>query len=101
VACRGRRLGAGYGCPLIDVSTSEVYGSGGADSEDDVCTFQAPTSARKEYAVAKLAAETMLRNTAGLDVRIVRPFNVAGPRQSPTAASSSRASSSRPASGCR
>jgi UDP-glucose 4-epimerase len=70
------------GCPLIDVSTSEVYGSGGADSEDDPCTFQAPTSARKEYAVAKLAAETMLRNTEGLDVRIIRPFNVAGPGQS-------------------
>lgn len=69
-------------CPLIDVSTSEVYGSGGSDAEDDPCTFQAPTSARKEYAVAKLAAETMLRNTPDLDVRIVRPFNVAGPRQS-------------------
>lgn len=70
-----------YGCPLIDVSTSEVYGSGHADQEGDVCTFQAATSARKEYAVAKLAAETMLRNTTGLDVRIVRPFNVAGPGQ--------------------
>lgn len=69
-------------CPLVDVSTSEVYGSGGSDSEDDPCTFQAPTSARKEYAVAKLAAETMLRNMAGLDLRIIRPFNVAGPRQS-------------------
>lgn len=71
------------GCPLIDVSTSEVYGSGGKDREDGDCTFAASTSARKEYAVAKLAAETMLRNTPGLDVRIVRPFNVAGPRQLP------------------
>ena len=70
------------GCPLVDVSTSEVYGSGGADSENDPCTFQAWPSARKEYAVSKLAAETMLLNTPGLDVRIVRPFNVAGPRQS-------------------
>lgn len=69
------------GCPLIDVSTSEVYGSGSVDREGDDCTFRAPASARKEYAVAKLTAETMLRNTAGLDVRIVRPFNVAGPRQ--------------------
>jgi UDP-glucose 4-epimerase len=34
-----------------------------------------------EYAVAKMAAETMLLNTDGLDVRIIRPFNVAGPRQ--------------------
>ena len=71
-----------YRCPLVDVSTSEVYGSGGSDAEDDVCTFRPETSARKEYAIAKLAAETMLRNTSGLDVRIVRPFNVAGPRQS-------------------
>lgn len=66
---------------LVDVSTSEIYGSGGMDCEDDDCTFRAPTSARKEYAVAKLAAETMLRNTPGLDTVIVRPFNVAGPRQ--------------------
>lgn len=66
--------------PLVDVSTSEVYGSGGSDAEDDVCTFRPETSARKEYAVAKLAAETMLRNR-DLDLRIIRPFNVAGPRQ--------------------
>lgn len=69
------------GATLVDVSTSEVYGSGHEDSEDDVCTFRPETSARKEYAVAKLAAETMLRNSR-IDVRIVRPFNVAGPRQS-------------------
>lgn len=70
------------GAVLVDVSTSEVYGSGHADREDDVCTFRPEVSARKEYAVAKLAAETMLRN-AGIDVRVVRPFNVAGPRQKP------------------
>jgi UDP-glucose 4-epimerase len=75
------RWAAGYGCPLVDVSTSEVYGSGGSDVETDVCTFRPETSARKEYAVAKLAAETMLRNRP-LDLRIIRPFNVAGPRQS-------------------
>jgi UDP-glucose 4-epimerase len=68
-------------CPLIYVSTSEVYGSGHADTETDVCTFGADSSARKEYAVAKLAAETMLRNSPWLDARIVRPFNVAGPGQ--------------------
>lgn len=75
------RWASAYGCPLIDVSTSEVYGSGGSDAEDDVCTFRPDTSARKEYALAKLAAETMLRNR-DLDLRIIRPFNVAGPRQS-------------------
>lgn len=66
---------------LVDVSTSEVYGSGHQDRETDPCVFWPETSARKEYAVGKLAAETLLRNTPGLDVRIVRPFNVAGPRQ--------------------
>lgn len=74
------RWAVSYGCTLVDVSTSEVYGSGGSDAEDDVCTFRPETSARKEYAVAKLAAETMLRNRR-LDLRIIRPFNVAGPRQ--------------------
>ncbi len=68
-------------CPLVYVSTSEVYGSGGEDREADDCRFGVEPSARKEYAVAKLAAETMLLNTPGLDVRIVRPFNVAGPGQ--------------------
>ncbi len=70
------------GCPLIDVSTSEVYGDpAGPNSEATQRIFQSGASARMEYAVGKLAAETMLLNTAGLDVRIVRPFNVTGPRQ--------------------
>lgn len=71
-----------FGARLIYVSTSEVYGSPeGLNSEHTPRTFQHGHSARMEYAVAKLAAETMLRNTPDLDVRIVRPFNVAGPRQ--------------------
>lgn len=71
-----------WACPLVYVSTSEVYGL-----QQQPMTEQAPRiiaaghSARMEYAVAKLAAETMLLNTDGLDVRIIRPFNVAGPRQ--------------------
>lgn len=71
-----------WSCPLVYVSTSEVYGL-----QQQPMTEQAPRiiaaghSARMEYAVAKLAAETMLLNTTGLDVRIIRPFNVAGPRQ--------------------
>jgi UDP-glucose 4-epimerase len=69
------------GCPLVNVSTSEVYGSGGTDAEDDACRFGPENTARKEYAVAKLAAEVMLHNDPRLDVRTVRPFNVAGPGQ--------------------
>jgi nucleoside-diphosphate-sugar epimerase len=78
LAQRAMRVGA----RLIYVSTSEVYGA-----QEWPTTEAAPRiiesghSARMEYAVAKLAAETMLLNTLGLDVRIIRPFNVAGPRQ--------------------
>ena len=69
------------GCPLIDVSTSEVYGSPDeANSEDTPKVFR-KFSARSEYAVSKLAAENMLVNREGVDVRIIRPFNVTGPGQ--------------------
>lgn len=73
-----------YECPLIDISTSEIYGSPGKhNAESDAKVFPNHASARMEYAVAKLAAETMLLNADGLDVRIIRPFNVAGPGQMP------------------
>lgn len=73
VACRS---------PLVYVSTSELYGpQAGACHEGMSRVFPSGFSARMEYAIAKLAAETMLLNTPELDVRIVRPFNVAGPRQ--------------------
>lgn len=71
--------------PLIDVSTSEVYGGG----EEGLCGEHMPRVVepgawpRLEYQTAKLAAEVMLLNQAEVDVRIIRPFNVAGPRQSP------------------
>lgn len=72
-------------CPLVYVSTSEVYGAQppGPIREDAPRIVAAGHSARMEYAAAKLAAETMLLNTPGLDVRVIRPFNVAGPRQRP------------------
>jgi UDP-glucuronate decarboxylase len=73
-----------YHCPVIDISTSEIYGSPDkTNAEDDPKVFPYPASARMEYAVGKLAAETMLLNRDGMDVRIIRPFNVAGPGQSP------------------
>ncbi len=71
-------------CPLIDISTSEVYGSpDSANSESTPSLFQPGHTARMEYAVSKRAAEVMLQNRPGLDVRIVRPFNITGPRQRP------------------
>lgn len=72
------------GARLLYVSTSEVYGGGvgGLCREDAPRVIAAKTTPRLEYAVAKLAAETALLNMKDLDVVVVRPFNVAGPRQS-------------------
>lgn len=72
---------------FLDVSTSEVYGGGkdGLCSETYNKVIQPETSARLEYAVGKLASETMLINkgkVSDLDAKIVRPFNISGPRQS-------------------
>jgi UDP-glucose 4-epimerase len=73
---------------LLDVSTSEIYGGGqqGYCPESTPKIVPANTTVRLEYAVAKLAAETAIINTTrvkSLKATIVRPFNVAGPRQSP------------------
>lgn len=76
------------GARLCDVSTSEVYGGGrdGYCAEGDSKIIPPVVSVRLEYAVAKLACEVALMNTArvsDLFSVIVRPFNIAGPRQSP------------------
>lgn len=80
VAARARDSGA----VLVDVSTSEIYGGGvgGLCAEEMTKVIPPKNSARLEYAVGKLAAEIALLNMPDLDVRIVRPFNVTGPRQS-------------------
>lgn len=72
---------------LIDVSTSEVYGGGrdGYCSENCSKIIPAVTTVRLEYAIGKLAAETAIINTTkvtNLNACIIRPFNIAGPRQS-------------------
>jgi nucleoside-diphosphate-sugar epimerase len=82
------RFATACSAQLVDVSTSEVYGGGrdGYCSENDTRQIQAAVTVRLEYAVAKLAAEISLVNlarTTALRVGIVRPFNVAGPRQAP------------------
>ena len=43
---RDAYLACRWGEVVVDVSTSEVYGSGHADREDDPCTFQPAVSAR-------------------------------------------------------
>ena len=84
-AARVRDWALHLGATLVYVSTSEIYGAQppGPIREDAPRIVAAGHSARMEYAAAKLAAETMLLNTPGLDVRVIRPFNVAGPRQRP------------------
>lgn len=72
---------------FINISTSEVYGAGreGCCLETDLKIIPAKTSVRLEYAIGKIAAETAIINktrVTDLDACIVRPFNVAGPRQS-------------------
>jgi len=71
---------------LCDVSTSEVYGGGrdGYCSEKDSMIIPPKITVRLEYAVAKLATEVALTNTVRVSdfhATVVRPFNVAGPRQ--------------------
>lgn len=70
-------------CRLVDVSTSEVYGGDGSCDETHAKVFRDPT-ARGEYAVAKLAMEWAISNKVAqetLDAVLIRPFNIAGPRQ--------------------
>lgn len=75
------------GIRLLDMSTSEIYGGGqeGYCSEEFAKIIPPKTSIRLEYAIAKLACETALMNTclvSNLDMVIIRPFNISGPRQS-------------------
>ena len=72
---------------LVDISTSEIYGGGrdGQCKEEYPRVITADYSVRLEYAAGKLASEIALVNmaaTAGLKTSIIRPFNIAGPRQS-------------------
>jgi UDP-glucose 4-epimerase len=72
---------------MLLASSSEVYGGGvnGLCSESTNRIVPAKTTIRLEYAVGKIAIETGVINksvTEGLSSTIIRPFNVAGPRQS-------------------
>jgi len=73
--------------PLVDTSTSEVYGKSGILKEDSKKIIPGEYQVRTEYGVGKVLAEMALVNKAKFEKRlkfnIVRPFNVAGPRQKP------------------
>ena len=79
------RLAARAGSRTLLVSTSEIYGRPGSYAEEDPALIYTPYTVRLEYAVAKALAEISSLNRARVDgtlVNVVRPFNIAGPRQS-------------------
>ena len=84
--------GAQYNnCPLIFVSTSEIYGyreKAVLLKEEGDKLLVGDFKVRNEYSIAKLLAEIVLSNTAkvsDLQYQIIRPFNISGARQLPDA----------------
>jgi UDP-glucose 4-epimerase len=80
-----------YDCPLIFVSTSEIYGYRDKavmlqEHEDKLLVGN--FKVRNEYSMAKLLSEIVISNTAkvsNLKYQIIRPFNISGARQLPDA----------------
>ncbi len=76
-----------YDCPLIFISTSEIYGYRDTAEflkEEDDKLLVGNYAVRNEYSIGKLLAEIVLSNTAkvsDLKYQIIRPFNISGPRQ--------------------
>ena len=77
-------------CPLIFVSTSEIYGHRDEKTylqENDPKILVGDFTVRNEYAIAKLLSEIAIVNNAKIDndfkYQIIRPFNVTGKYQLP------------------
>jgi UDP-glucose 4-epimerase len=72
------------GAALVTFSSAEVYGRSGQLAERDSIVVPTHYNARIEYAIGKTLTEAMTINSRarGLDGIVIRPFNVAGPRQS-------------------
>jgi nucleoside-diphosphate-sugar epimerase len=72
------------GAALCAFSSAEVYGRSGMLHERDAVVVPTHYNARLEYAIAKVLTEAITTNSrrAGLRGLVIRPFNVAGPRQS-------------------
>jgi nucleoside-diphosphate-sugar epimerase len=70
--------------PLVNFSSAEIYGKSGILQEDGDIRVPPYFNPRIEYALGKLTAEAMCVNSKdrGLRSASIRPFNVAGPRQS-------------------
>jgi nucleoside-diphosphate-sugar epimerase len=69
---------------LCAFSSAEVYGRSGLLREGDDIVVPTRYNARLEYAIAKTLTEAITLNSRhrGLRGLVIRPFNVAGPRQS-------------------
>lgn len=79
-------LALDHGAKLLVASTSEVYGRSGQLDESLDCIVSSEVTVRLEYAAAKLTSEIAVLNKAkvsALQVNVVRPFNISGPRQKP------------------
>ncbi len=85
LANKSAALARSSGASLLYLSSSEVYGRDGQHTESVELIVPARRGARMEYSLGKLTAEHVLFNLAMEDqfeVRVVRPFNVAGEWQS-------------------
>ncbi|MDB0013860.1 NAD-dependent 4,6-dehydratase LegB [Alphaproteobacteria bacterium] len=70
-----------FDIPIIHTSTSEVYGSAQYVPMDE----QHPLQGQSPYSASKIAADQIAYSffsSFGLPVKIIRPFNTYGPRQS-------------------
>jgi UDP-glucose 4-epimerase len=80
-----------FDCPLIFVSTSEIYGYRDKPvllKEHEDKLLVGDFKVRNEYSMAKLLSEIVLTNTSkvtGLKYQIIRPFNISGAKQLPDA----------------
>ena len=85
LALKAAEIALEAGALLVHVSSSEVYGKGGEQAEDQEKVVPARNGTRMEYALGKLTAEHALLNLArdaGLTLKICRPFSVIGEGQS-------------------
>lgn len=84
-AARKQRLATGKSPAVLIVSSGEVYGH--VDPQSLPITEKAPIQPNNPYASSKASLDMIAQQYArhfGVNVVIVRPFNHAGPRQSPS-----------------
>ncbi len=86
-AARHQAQSTGAGPDILLVSSGEVYGK----SHLEPISEESPVRPENPYAASKASVDLIgqeYRRTFGLRVSVVRPFNHAGPRQSPVFVSS-------------